>query len=109
MTLAAYNGHEALTFTDYLDLGTGKTLYAVPGEVYDVAPASGRVVPEFPDPWFTPVQGGGGKKAADESAAGDKSEGAAAEGDAAPDSGEEGAGGDPAHDEDPETDTSQQF
>ena len=25
----------------------------MPGGVYDVAPASGHVVPEFPEPWFT--------------------------------------------------------
>ena len=56
MTLAAFNGQEALVFGDYLDLGTGKTLRAVPGGLYDVAPASGRVVPEFPEPWFSPVQ-----------------------------------------------------
>jgi hypothetical protein len=49
---AAYLGHEALTFTDYLDLETGKTLYAEPGEVYDIAPASGRLVDEIPEPWF---------------------------------------------------------
>ena len=49
----AYTGHEALTFGDYLDLETGKTLHAVPGGVYDIAPASGHVVPGFPVPWFT--------------------------------------------------------
>jgi hypothetical protein len=106
MTLAAYNGHEALTFTDYLDLGTGKTLHAKPGVTYDVAPASGRVVPDFPDPWFTPVFATGGVVTGSAGLAG---EGAAAEGDAAPGSGDEEAGGEPAHDEDPETDTSQQF
>jgi hypothetical protein len=49
---AVYTGHEALTFSDYLDLNTGKTLYAQPGRTYDIAPASGRVVPGFPVPWF---------------------------------------------------------
>ena len=93
MTLAAYNGHEALTFPDYTDLGTGKTLHAEPGRTYDVAPASGRVVPEVPEPWFTPVT---------------SSEGAPAEGDGAPEAGEQEAW-EPAHDEDPETDASQQF
>ena len=53
---AAYAGHEALTFTDYLDLETGKTLHAEPGRSYDIAPASGHVVPEIPEPWFTPVE-----------------------------------------------------
>ena len=49
---AAYTGHEALTFGDYLDLDTGKTLLAEPGGVYDIAPASGRNVDEIPAPWF---------------------------------------------------------
>jgi len=48
----AYAGHEALTFTDYLDLETGRTLFAEPGGTYDIAPASGRAVPEVPEPWF---------------------------------------------------------
>ena len=52
---AAYNGHGTLTFTDYMDLDTGRTLHAELGGVYDIAPASGRVVPEVPEPWFTPV------------------------------------------------------
>ena len=51
----AYAGHEALTFSDYTDLGTGRTLHAEPGGVYDITPASGRVVPEVPEPWFVPV------------------------------------------------------
>lgn len=50
---AAYTGHEALTFSDYTDQETGKTLHAEPGGVYDVTPASGRAVPEVPEPWFT--------------------------------------------------------
>ena len=52
---AIYTGHEALTFSDYTDLDTGRTLHAQPGRMYDVAPASGRVVPQFPEPWFTPA------------------------------------------------------
>ena len=56
MTLAAYTGHEPLTFPDYLDLDTGKTLHADPRpEPYDIAPASGRLVPDVPEAWFTPV------------------------------------------------------
>ena len=44
VTRAVYNGHEALTFPDYLDPAeTGKTLYAEPGGVCDIAPASGPV------------------------------------------------------------------
>lgn len=57
MTLAAYTGHEVLTFPDYADLETGRTLTAEPGGVYDVAPASGRLVPDIPAGWFTPVEG----------------------------------------------------
>jgi hypothetical protein len=53
---AAYGHYEALTFSDYLDLDTGKTLHAEPGRTYDIAPASGRVVPEFPEPWFTAAE-----------------------------------------------------
>ena len=45
---AAYTGHEALTFNDYLDLGTGRTLTAEPGGVYDVAPSGARPVPAVP-------------------------------------------------------------
>ncbi len=48
-----YGHYEALTFSDYLDLDTGKTLHAEPGGTYDIAPASGRVVPGVPEPWFT--------------------------------------------------------
>lgn len=54
---AVYTGHETLTFSDYTDLDTGRTLTAVPGRVYDVAPAGGRPVPEIPAGWFTPAYG----------------------------------------------------
>jgi hypothetical protein len=60
----------------------------------------------MPEPWFTPVFATGGIVTASAGLAG---EGATAEWDAAPGSGDEEAGGEPAHDEDPETDTSQQF
>ena len=49
---AAYTGQEALTFSQYIDAETGKTLRAEPGGVYEVIPASGHVVPEIPVPWF---------------------------------------------------------
>ena len=55
MTRAVFTGHESLSFQDYTDLATGRTLTAVPGGVYEVAPASGRAVPEVPAGWFTPV------------------------------------------------------
>ena len=53
----AYTYHEKLTFPDYLDQETGKTLTAVPGQSYDVAPASGRMVPDIPTGWFVPLEG----------------------------------------------------
>ena len=53
----AYGGQEALTFMDYRDTETGRTLYAVPGGVYDIEPVSGRPVDEVPAPWFTAVEG----------------------------------------------------
>jgi len=55
VTRAVYTGHETLTFTDYLDGETGRTLTAEPGRVYEVAPASGRLVPDIPAGWFTPA------------------------------------------------------
>ena len=94
MTLAAYNGHEALTFPDYLDLESGKTLHAEPRVApYDIAPASGRTVPDIPEGWFTPA----GQQ--------DEDGGAAAEGDAAapgPGSRKKVAG-ESAHDDDPDS------
>ena len=52
---AVYTGHETLTFTDYLDGETGRTLTAEPGRDYEVAPASGRMVPDIPTGWFVPA------------------------------------------------------
>ncbi len=52
---AAYTGTETLTFSQFIDLETGKTLHAEPGGVYEVIPASGHVVPEIPAGWFVPV------------------------------------------------------
>lgn len=57
MTCARYTGHEVLTFPDYTDLGTGRTLTAEPREKpYDIAPASGRLVPDLPAGWFVPAE-----------------------------------------------------
>lgn len=53
---AAYVGHEALTFNDYLDVDTGRTLLAESGGVYDIIPASGHQVPDFPSPWFVAAE-----------------------------------------------------
>jgi hypothetical protein len=64
--LATYLGHEALTFPDYLDLETGRTLTAEPGGTYDVAPASGRLVPDLPAQWFTVVFATGGEVAGED-------------------------------------------
>ena len=52
---AAYTGNEPLTFSQYADVETGKTLHAEPGGVYEVMPASGHVVPEIPAAWFVSV------------------------------------------------------
>lgn len=38
-----YTGQVAVTYMDYLDLDTGKSLTVTPGGVYDVALASGRL------------------------------------------------------------------
>jgi hypothetical protein len=51
----AYTGHEALTFSGYLDAATGKTLHAEPGRVYDIIPVSGRAGDDIPRAWFRPV------------------------------------------------------
>jgi hypothetical protein len=96
VTLAAFNGHEALTFTDYTDLNTGRTLHAEPGGTYDVAPASGRVVPEFPEPWFTRIQPAPEDPTEVQAETVEPAEagGVPAEGDSAPGS-SSGAGGEP--------------
>jgi hypothetical protein len=48
VTLVRYQGAHAGTLPDYLDLATSTTLTVEPGGVYDVAPASGRMVPGIP-------------------------------------------------------------
>ena len=48
MTRVRYTGQHAGSLPDYLDLATGKTLTVVPGWEGDVAPASGRLVPDIP-------------------------------------------------------------
>ena len=53
---AVYVGHEALTFNDYIDVETGRTLFAEPGHSYDIIPASGHLVPDFPAPWFVAAE-----------------------------------------------------
>ena len=42
MTSLTYYGHETMTYMDYTDLATGKTLVCVPGGTYNVVPASGH-------------------------------------------------------------------
>lgn len=97
MTLAAYKGHEPRLFLDYLDLGTGKALYAEPGGTYDMSPVgSGRLIPDVPEQWFTPVVfAKGGIVAASASLGSEADIAEPAE--------------DPVPDEDRETDESQQF
>lgn len=40
-----YLGHETMTYMDYLDVNTGKTLTCVPGQTYTFVPASGHAAP----------------------------------------------------------------
>jgi hypothetical protein len=54
VALARYTGHMPVTFPDYTDRGTGTTLAAEPGGVYDVIPASGRLVPDLPAGFTAP-------------------------------------------------------
>jgi hypothetical protein len=72
VTYASYTGHETLTFPDYLDLSAGRTLTAKPGQSYDVAPASGRLVPDVPAGWFTSLEGQ--KRSEEEAAPGEAAE-----------------------------------
>lgn len=88
--LAVYTGHEALTFPDYLDLDTGRTLHAEPGGTYDIAPASGRTVPDVPAGWFTAVSADFTEATEVQVEAVEAGEDAPAEGDGASDPGEDG-------------------
>lgn len=42
MTSVTYYGHVTMTYMDYIDLGTGKTLVCQPGQTYNIVPASGN-------------------------------------------------------------------
>lgn len=42
MTAVRFNGHDTMTYPDHIDLATGKTLVAVPGQSYATAAAPGR-------------------------------------------------------------------
>lgn len=44
MSKTRYTGHENMTYLHYLDLSTGRTLAAEPGETYDVASAGGNLL-----------------------------------------------------------------
>jgi hypothetical protein len=37
-----YSGHVTMTYPDYIDAATGKTLVCVPGQSYNIVPASGH-------------------------------------------------------------------
>jgi hypothetical protein len=43
MTSVTFYGHVPMTYPDYIDLATGRTLTCQPGQTYNVAPASGNV------------------------------------------------------------------
>lgn len=38
----AYNGHVTMTYMDYIDTATGKTLVCVPGQSYNFVPNGGH-------------------------------------------------------------------
>jgi hypothetical protein len=78
VTFAAYTGYEPLTFSDYIDMGTGHTLRAEPGQTYDIAPASGRMVPDIPEPWFTRAEDEAAAELSAESATTEPEDGQAA-------------------------------
>jgi hypothetical protein len=42
MTSVQFRGHDTLTYPDHVDVSTGKTLVAVPGQSYTTAAAPGR-------------------------------------------------------------------
>jgi hypothetical protein len=44
VTTVTYYGHVTMTYPHYTDLATGRTLVAVPGQTYNVAPASGNIL-----------------------------------------------------------------
>lgn len=48
-----YIGHQSLYYLDYLDLVTGRTLYAVPGGIYAILPVNSRqgLSEPPPDSW----------------------------------------------------------
>lgn len=52
---AAFTGSAPLTFMDYIDGETGRTLTAAPGGVYEVVPVGAHPLPEVP-PGFVPVE-----------------------------------------------------
>jgi hypothetical protein len=55
VTAVQYVGQEPMTYPGYTDTGSGKTLSCIPGEFYDVIPASG-VQADIPnDGRFLPV------------------------------------------------------
>lgn len=43
MAAIQYNGHVTMTYLDYIDTATGKTLVCAPGQSYNIAPASGNI------------------------------------------------------------------
>lgn len=45
---AAFTGTHGLTFMDYIDGETGRTLTAEPGGVYEVVPVGAHPLPDIP-------------------------------------------------------------
>jgi hypothetical protein len=44
VTSVTFYGHVTMTYPDYIDTSTGKTLVCQPGQTYNVVPASGHPV-----------------------------------------------------------------
>lgn len=43
MASVTYYGHVTMTYGDFIDIATGKTLVCVPGQTYSIMPASGNI------------------------------------------------------------------
>lgn len=60
---AIFNGHVTMTYMDYIDTATGKTLVCVPGQSYTFAPNGGHAVPRPATPTDGRFTVGSGREA----------------------------------------------
>lgn len=58
-----YNGHVTMTYMDYIDTATGKTLVCVPGQSYTFVPNGGHAVPRPATPTDGRFTVGSGREA----------------------------------------------